>query len=110
MLSVQHRIQRFDNSRSRTIKIAPQLHVLSRLRTLEIGNLFSRFIAHPSPTPEAILIVKKYSPTLERFVDTNQQQWVYMPSDGDGSSLLPMVECQLVERQSFTGTDLPAPE
>ncbi|KAG8911264.1 hypothetical protein FRC00_006803 [Tulasnella sp. 408] len=90
--------------------VAPQLHVLPRLRKLEVRNVFSKHMAHPGPTPEAVLIFKKHSPTLERFVDTNERQWVYMPCDGDGGNFVPRVECQLVERQRFTGTDLPAPK
>ncbi|KAG8911265.1 hypothetical protein FRC00_006804 [Tulasnella sp. 408] len=89
--------------------IAPLLHVLPRLRTLEIGNMFNNIYnsGYPDPTPECILLFKKHSPTLERFVDTNERQWVYVPSDGDAGSFLPRVECQLFKRQHFWEKDLP---
>ncbi|KAG9048669.1 hypothetical protein FS837_012297 [Tulasnella sp. UAMH 9824] len=93
-----------------SVQIATQLHILPRLRTLEVANVYNEVSGFPDPIPEVVLLFKKHSPTLERFVDPNARLWVYVPSDEDGSIFLPRVECQLVERQRFTGSDLPAPK
>ncbi|KAG8912694.1 hypothetical protein FRC00_003978 [Tulasnella sp. 408] len=90
--------------------LPPRLHALPLLRKLEIRNLNVTNTEDLNETVEVLLKFKQHCPVLERFIDTKDRQWVYVPSADQGSGFSAKLDCQLESNSFFYRFDVLPPE
>lgn len=90
--------------------IAPRLRVLPLLRKLEIRGLYITTTKDLDRRAEVLLKFKKHCPVLERFIDTYDRQWVYIPSFNEVNSWNAKLDCQLECKRFSHMSDLPRPK
>ncbi|KAG8901179.1 hypothetical protein FRC00_008562 [Tulasnella sp. 408] len=90
--------------------IVSYLHVLPLLRKLEIRGLAGSFTEDPHLKPKDLLKFKECCPNLERFIDTEQREWVYARSYENGRGFDVRLECQLLRKKIRHDYDLLIPQ
>ncbi|KAG8896711.1 hypothetical protein FRC00_005418, partial [Tulasnella sp. 408] len=75
--------------------IASHLRTVPLLRKLEIRGVLQSLAKGLDPKPRDLLKFKECYPNLERFVDTEEREWVYTPSGEDGRGFDVRRECLL---------------